>query len=94
MPATQTPALSATADLTYAQYAVQNATPLPATYLATVADLRRGQWACLSATGAVLVRIRHADPQGRGTRVEWDHGHGTKATVRHMPSTNPVQVSF
>ena len=70
------------------------AAPMPATYLATVADLRRGQWACLSANCAVLVRIRHADPAGRGTRVEWDHGHGTRVTVRHMPSTNPVQVSF
>ena len=66
-----------------------------ATTLATVADLKDGQWAVIGSHYLVPVRIRYVDPAARGcVRVEWDHGRGTKATVRIMPGTNPVQISF
>jgi hypothetical protein len=66
---------------------------IPGTVELTVADLRRGDAAALTSDCAVLVRIRHADPVGSwGVRVEWDHGPGTRATVRNMPRENRVQV--
>lgn len=69
--------------------------PIPATSLATVADLQRGNWAGLSALGGTLVRIRHAGETRNGVRrIEWDHGHGTRITVRCLPVSNPVQLSW
>lgn len=72
-----------------------NAAPMPATRLATIADLKDGQWAALFPNINVLQRVRYIDPGARGCyRVEWDHGRGTKAHVRVMPGSNSVQISL
>lgn len=70
------------------------AATVPGTRPATVGDLRDGQWAQLFGDVVALQRVRFADPVGPGlVRVEWDHGHGTRATVRNMPAENTVQIS-
>ena len=67
---------------------------VPGTRPATVGDLRDGQWAQLFRDVIALQRVRFVDDLGRGTvRVEWDHGHGTKITVRNMPTGNTVQIA-
>lgn len=69
--------------------------PIPCTTLATIADLRAGQWAAFGHDIAVLLRIRDCTPTARGSfRVEWDHGPGTRGHVRIMPGSNAVQVSW
>lgn len=69
--------------------------PIPCTTLSTISDLKRGQWAALFTDIGDFQRIRYATPVPNGcVRVEWDHGPGTRATVRVMPGTNPVQVRW
>lgn len=68
--------------------------PIPMTTLATVADLRRGDSAALFTDSTAMQRIRYADAHGTwGVRVEWDNGPGSRAYVRIMPASNPVQIA-
>lgn len=68
---------------------------IPCTNLATVADLRRGQWAALFSDSTAMQRILSCEPHHPGShRVAWDFGPGTRGHVRIMPSDNPVQIRW
>lgn len=74
--------------------ATETRSAIPCTCAATVADLRRGQWAALFSDSTALQRIRYVDePDRGGVRVEWDFGPRTRVHVRVMPATNRVQIA-
>ena len=67
--------------------------PIPGTTPCTVRDLKRGDVAALFNTSP-MQNIRRVTPIGEwGVRVEWDNGPGSRAYVRTMPASNPVQVA-
>lgn len=69
--------------------------PIPCTTLATVADLKRGQYAALFPHCSDLQRILATEPTPRGgVRVSYDYGPGTRARAQVMPGTNPVQIRW